>query len=231
MEQRTFWGGFVAGAGLVAGTWVAVQFGRQGGLSTIVRLEKSVQIGRPIDDVFEAWADFRQIPQYAQMVKDVRVFGSRTHWRVDIAGTPFEWDAEITQFLPKEAIGWKSLSGPKHSGRITFSRIGNDTLVFVHMNYAPAGKLLRPVFASFAGEMEGYIERALREFKSSLEAGGPTLRRDQNTATPTGSPRSAENPVSATGTYGPELVAGNENKRFGEPSTPVEYTRPPEAKY
>jgi hypothetical protein len=89
------------------------------------------------------------------------------------------------------------------------------------------------MFASFAGEMEGMIERALREFKASLEAGGATIRRDQNLAAPTGTSRHAENPAAATGTYGPgpELVAGNQNPKYGSPDTPVEYTRPPEAKY
>ncbi len=232
MEQRSFWAGVVLGAGTVAGTWTALHFGRRGGSSPIIRLEKSVQIGRPIDDVFEAWSNFRSIPNHVSMVRNVRVAGSRSHWRVDINGAPFEWDAVITQFIPNEAIGWKSLAGPKHSGRIAFARIGNDTLVHVHMNYVPAGRILRPMLASFAGDMEGFIEQALREFKASMESGGATLRRDQNTATPTGTIRN-ENPASATGTYGPdpELITNQENKRFGSPDTPVEYTRPPEAKY
>ena len=232
MEQRSFWAGIVLGAGTVAGTWTAFHFGRRGGNSPIVRLEKSVQIGRPIDDVFEAWSDFCQIPNHISMVRNVRVTGGRSHWRVDINGAPFEWDAQITQFIPNEAIGWKSLAGPKHSGRITFSRIGNDTLVHVHMNYVPAGRILRPMFASFAGEMEGFIEKALREFKSSMESGRPSIRRDQNAATPTGTVRD-ENSVSATGTYGPgpELITNQENKRFGSPDSPVEYTHPPEAKH
>ena len=230
-RQRSFWSGFAAGAGVFAGSWAALHFARRGGLSPIVRLERSIQIGCGLEDVFDAWANFRLIPQHVPMVKDVRVFGVRTHWQVQIGGAPFEWDAEITQLIPSQAIGWKSLSGPKHSGRITFSRIGNDTLVHVHMNYVPAGRLLRPFFASFAGDMEGAIERALREFKASMEAGGATLRRDQNLASVTGAARSGDHAISATGTYGPELVNGSENPRFGPPDTPVEYTRPPESKY
>ena len=101
------------------------------------------------------------------------------------------------------------------------------------MNYSPAGRLLRPVVASFAGDLEGFIERALREFKQSMESGGGHIRRQQNSATPTGASHSRENPAAATGTYGPgpELVTSNENPKFGSPDTPVEYTRPPEAKY
>ncbi|HEY3930305.1 MAG TPA: SRPBCC family protein [Candidatus Koribacter sp.] len=232
MEQRSFWSGFIAGVGMVAGSWAALQFARRGGMSPIVRLEKSIQIGAPLEDVFGAWANFRLIPQHVRMVKEVRVFGTRTHWRVLIANAPFEWDAEITQLIPHQAIGWKSLAGPKHSGRITFAPLGNDTLVHVHMNYVPAGRLLRPMFASFAGEMEGFIEQSLREFKTSMESGGTGLRREQNTATPTGAQRD-ENRASATGTYGPgpELASGHTNPKHGAPEMPVEFTRPPEAKY
>jgi uncharacterized membrane protein len=232
MQRGSFWNGFATGAAAMAGTWFALNFARRGGTSPIIRLEKSVQIGVPLETAFDSWANFRLIPQHVPTVKEVRVFGTQTHWRVQMGGTSFEWDAEITQLIPYEAIGWKSISGPKNSGRITFSRIGNDTIVHVHMNYAPAGRLLRPMFASFAGEMEGLIERALREFKASLEAGGSTIRREQNFASPTGTPRS-ENPAAATGTYGPgpELVTNNENPKYGAPDTPVEYTRPPEAKY
>lgn len=230
MNQRSFWSGFAAGAAAIAGTWAVLNFARQGGTSPIIRLEKSVQIGSSIEDVFSAWSNFRMIPQHVSMIREVRVFGHRTHWRVLIGNAPFEWDAEITQLIPRQAIGWKSISGPKHSGRITFSQVGNDTLVHVHMNYVPAGRILRPVFASFAGDMEGMIERALREFKASIEAGGPTLRRDQNNATPTGTAHT-DNSAAGTGTYGPELAAPHENPRFGGPTTPVEYTRPPEAKY
>lgn len=233
MKRGSFWNGFAAGAGAVAGSWVALNFARRGGTSPIIRLEKSVQIGAPLETVFDAWANFRLIPQHVSTVKEVRVFGVQTHWRVEIGGTPFAWDAEITQLIPYQAIGWKSIAGPKHTGRISFSRIGNDALVHVHMNYIPAGRLLRPMFASFAGNMEGFIERALREFKASLEAGGSTIRRDQNLAAPTGTTQRTENPAAATGTYGPgpELVTGNQNPRFGSPDTPVEYTGPPEAKY
>jgi uncharacterized membrane protein len=233
MRQRFFWSGFSAGAGAIAGLWGVLHYARRGGLSRIVRLEKSVQIGAPLQDVFDAWANFREIPQHVPSVQDVRVFGTRTHWRVLVGNRPVEWDAEITQLIRRESIGWKSLSGPKHSGRITFSRLGNDTLVHVHMNYAPSRRLLRPMVASFAGDMEGLIERALREFKSSMEAGSATLRRSQNQATPTGNARRDESLASITGAYapGPELVTDNENSRYMGRLSPRESIRPRKGKF
>jgi CBS domain containing-hemolysin-like protein len=95
-----------------------------------------------------------------------------------------------------------------------FSSIAADTLVHVHMNYAPPMRFLRPVLSPFTGELEGHIERALRQFKESME------KKEQNTMR-------AE---SATGTYGPELLTSTQKTRFGGPSTPEQSVRPPEAK-
>ncbi len=220
MRDRSFWNGVAAGAMGAVGVWLTLTKLGKSGQSRIVRLEKSIQIGSPVEVVFDAWSNLERLPQLSTVIQDVRVSGKRSHWRLDVNGSPLIWNAEITQLIPHQAIGWKSTSGIKHTGRITFSSIGGDTLVHVHVNYAPrAGSLLRPVAASFAGEMEGWIERVLREFKSSLESKKRGVRR-------------AENPVSATGTHGagPELVSGGENTRYGSPSTPVEYTRPTEAK-
>jgi uncharacterized membrane protein len=63
MKQESFWSGFAAGAGVVAGSWLALNYARRGGSSRIVRLEKSVQIGAPLESVFDEWANFRTIPQ------------------------------------------------------------------------------------------------------------------------------------------------------------------------
>jgi len=224
MEKQDFWGGFAFGvAAGVAGLWAAGMVGR-GATSRIIRLEKTVQIGRPIAEVFDAWSDHARLPQLSEMIRNVKSVGNRQHWEVEIEGRPFEWEAEVTQLIPNEAIGWKSVSGPKHSGRISFGKLGDDTLVHVQMNCAPPTRLLRPLLSPMSGRIEGYIEQALREFKASLEGqtGSGEGRR----------PASERMSGQATGTYGPgpETISPNANAKFGTPQVPVEYTRPPEAK-
>jgi uncharacterized membrane protein len=77
MGQKQFWGGFAAGAAAGLGAlWAASSLGR-GGQSRIVRLEKSVQIGRPVHDVFNAWADVSRLPEYCSMIKSVHRYGDR----------------------------------------------------------------------------------------------------------------------------------------------------------
>ncbi len=217
MAQKHFWSGFAAGAATaLGGIWAANAVGR-GSRSRIIRLEKSVQIGRPVAQVFEAWSDFSRLPRFSSLIQSVQRYGDRSHWVVNINGKPFEWDAELTQIIPNEAIGWKSVSGTKHTGRISFSPLGSDTLVHVQMNYAPPARFLRPVLSGMSGQIEGYIEQALRDFKRAMES--------ENWNSSSGS--------QATGTYGPgpEMLTRNTNEKFGAPSVPVEYTRPPDAKY
>lgn len=223
MRQRDFWIGFTWGAAAAVGGALVVSRVGRGGASRILRLEKSIQIARPPAEVFDAWSDLEQLPIMVEALDSVSMIGHRSHWNARVNGMKYEWDAELTQLIPNQAMGWKSVNGPKHSGRVTFSPLGNDTLVHVQMNYAPGSRFLRRVLTPFTGSVESYIEQALRDVKAYLE----NQPRSANTE------RSRQDAIGwATGTYGPgpELVAEQQNPKFGAPSTPVEYTAPPEAK-
>ena len=223
MRQRDFWIGFTWGAATaIGGALAASRIGR-GGRSRILQLEKSIQIGRTPAEVFDAWSDIEQLPTMIEALDSVSSIGHRSHWNARVNGRHVEWDAELTQLILNQAMGWKSVSGPKHSGRITFSPLGNDTLVHVQMNYAPPARLLRRALTPFTGHLEGYLEQALRDAKAYLENQPRAASAERITQDAIGR---------ATGTYGPgpELVAEHQNPKFGSPSTPVEYTAPPEAK-
>jgi uncharacterized membrane protein len=219
MRARSFWTGFAWGTAAVAGTGLAVATLRRNGTSRILRLEKSIQIAKSLHDVFDVWSNPEDLSNLSGMIARVRSYGDRSRWTVIVNGVPVEWESEITQFVPYQAIGWKSVSGPMHSGRVSFSQIGEDTLVHVHMNYAPPMRMFRPLLSPFSGDLEGYIEQALREIKAALEHRSGARREERDG-------------VRSTGTHGtgPELLTEKQTTRYGAPSTPVEFTRPPEAK-
>jgi uncharacterized membrane protein len=213
MARDNFWTGFAAGvaAGTVAGVAGVLAFkGRTRDVDGhVIRLEKSINIGRAVNEVFAAWSDFERLSHIISFVESVQRFGDRSHWRVNIDGRAFEWDAQITQTVPNEALGWKSLNGPHHTGRISFAPLGDQTVVHVLMNYEPPlGELgaLLPV----EGHLEQWIERGLREFKTALES-------ERLARTGTSNESIAAGPVGTPGEHAP---AGT-----------VTYTRPPQAKY
>ncbi len=169
MRQRDFWIGFTWGAATAIGGALVASYVGRGGNSRILRLEKSIQIARPPAEVFDAWSDLEQLPMMVEALDSVSSIGNRSHWNARVMGRKLQWNAELTQLIPNEAMGWKSVDGPKHSGRVTFSPIANDTLVHVQMNYVPPARLLRRALSPFSGDLEGFIEQALRDVKAYLE--------------------------------------------------------------
>lgn len=172
MQEENFWAGFAAGCvvGALAGAGAVLAFRRLAmeADSRVVRLEKSMNVGSPVHRVFNAWSDLEQLPRWINFVKSVQRYGTHSRWVVDLDGREFEWNAQITQMIPNESIGWKSVRGPKHTGRITFSPAGEQTVVHVLMNYAPplgAVGAMMPM----QGRLEHWIDRGLREFKAAME--------------------------------------------------------------
>lgn len=249
--RENFWSGFAVGAAVgalagVAGVLAARRRSATDINGHVVRLEKSVNIGRPVESVFAAWSHFERLPQWIGFVRRVERYGTQTRWLVNIDNRDFEWDAQITQVVQNESIGWKSLSGPKHTGRITFSPLGEQTVVHVLMNYAPPlgefGAML-----PMERHLEQWIDRGLREFKSALEREGCVREaaREFTSPAPGGrqaagggsasSPRDWE-PLERTGTGDsgePWNTSTGPVGTPGKPSAPgtVSYTRPPKDKY
>jgi uncharacterized membrane protein len=225
MPKTGFWKGFAAGAAAGTGAVMLPQLVGRAGASRIVRLEKSIQIGRPVDEVYAAWTDWERLPRAAENIADIRHYGDRSHWRIEVNGRTFKWDAIVEQRIPNQAIGWKSINGVKHTGRVTFSPISNDTLVLVTMNYAPPSRALRPFLSPLAGHMEGLIEKVLRDFKASVESRPRGVQGSIRSSADIG-PGTDMTGLPKTGTFGTE--PRSIEPRFGGTTSPV--TTPPDLK-
>jgi uncharacterized membrane protein len=233
MATKRYWNGFATGAAIGVGASLTTllltkTIGRTGS-GRVIRLQKSVQIGRPVEEVFSAWSDLEQLARSSPLIRSISASNSHSHWVMDLDGRQVEWDSEIEQVIPNQAIGWKSLNGPKHTGRVSFSPIGSDTLVQVTMNYAPPLRFLR--LSPIRERVQQHFEQVLRDFKATLEGKGQ--ERTKAGTTGTHFHTNAEQPKQrATGTLGAagQPASTTQNTRFGGPANPVEYTRPPEAK-
>jgi uncharacterized membrane protein len=228
-SRGNFWAGLGVGAGIGAAVALLPQLVGRGGASRILRLEKSIQIGRPVEEVFGAWVDWDRLPGVSDNIASIRHNGDRTHWRVNVGGRLMEWNAITEQYIPNQAIGWKSINGPKHTGRITFAPIGSDTQVHVAMNYVPpSSRALRPFLRPMTGHMEGVIEKVLRDFKGSVESRPHGVQGSVRRGTNRPGPGMQKSEMSRSGTYGDDPI--QTEPRLAGAANPMDFTSPPDAK-
>lgn len=186
-RRAAFWQGVGVGCFLGGAAGAALALSRRTDALNrkgIRRIERSVQIARPLEEVYQLLLHPERMAGLLPEVELVRLRDHRQHWQVRLHGRRIRWETEITQVLPYQAIGWKSRGGPLHTGRITLAPVGRDVEVHVVMNYAPrlwrvtlpgfhrsgwrAG-LLAESLADHAGHL---VEDLLAHLKQALEGKG-----------------------------------------------------------
>jgi uncharacterized membrane protein len=154
------------------------------------RVERVATIRRPIEEVYQYWRRFENLPRFMRHLESVETLpDGKTRWRAKgPAGVTVEWMAELLQDRANEWIAWRSIPGSDidNSGSVRFSHApaGRGTEVRVQLQYLPpAGTLGRTIARLFGEEPDQQIHEDLHRFKQLMETGevpvsdGPSLRR------------------------------------------------------
>ncbi len=143
-----------------------------------VKIEQSVTIDRPAEELFSFWRDLENLPRFMDHLESVTTIDARrSHWVAKApAGQRVEWDAEIHNEIPNELIAWRSLPGSDipNAGSVHFRAApgGGGTEVRVVLSYEPPAGRLGDVVARLLGEAPSQqIADDLRRFKQVIEAG------------------------------------------------------------
>jgi uncharacterized membrane protein len=146
-------------------------------LSGNVEVNKSVTINKPVNELFQFWRNFENLPLFMQHLESVEAKDNLySHWKAKAPlGYTVEWDAEITNEVENSLIEWKSLENADipNSGRVEFRPTADrGTEVNVHLTYqAPAGRIGSLVAKIFGEEPSQQVAEDLRRFKRLMEAG------------------------------------------------------------
>jgi uncharacterized membrane protein len=139
-------------------------------MSTTV--EKSIEIEMPLSSVYNQWTQFEEFPQFMEGVEQVeQLDDTHLHWVAEIGGQRREWDAEIAEQRPDERVAWRSTSGAKNAGVVTFHRLDdNRTKVMLQMEFDPEG-VVESVGAG-VGAVDRRVAGDLERFRDYLQARG-----------------------------------------------------------
>jgi len=142
------------------------------------RVEKTITVNRPPDEVYRFWHDFQNLPTFMKHLESVEVSGDgRSHWKAKApGGRTVEWDAAIVEDQPDARIAWRSVDGSdvSHQGSVRFDRAtgGRGTVVKIEMQYDPPGGIVGKTVAKLFGEEPGQqIDDDLRAFKQIMDTG------------------------------------------------------------
>jgi uncharacterized membrane protein len=154
---------------------------------------RTVTIGRPRQEIYDAWRNFTRFPDFMENVTQVRDLGdNRSRWQIKApGGGEVELVTKIVEDVPGERIAWESEegSGIDTAGILTLTDAppGRGTYVRLLMSYDPPGGAIgRGIAKLLQREPSLQARRDLRRFKQLMETGevtknaSPSARRSES---------------------------------------------------
>ena len=135
-------------------------------------IEKSIDVNVPVRMAYNQWTQFEEFPRFMEGIEEVQQLDDKhLHWRAEVSGKSKEWDSEIIEQIPDQRIMWRSTSGAKNAGTVSFIPVApHTTRVKVEMVYDPVG-LLENV-GDMLGIDDRRVEGDLERFKEYIESRG-----------------------------------------------------------
>lgn len=140
------------------------------------QVTRSIIVDKPIEECYNYWRDFENLPRFMDYLQSVRYTGDRrTHWiAIGPAGAPVEWDAETVADEPNRRIAWRSVPGSsfQNSGSVRFERAPGDrgTMVRVEVDFS-GNRGAAAIGTILHMDLGRRIMHDLRNFKRMLEVG------------------------------------------------------------
>ncbi|RJF96164.1 SRPBCC family protein [Noviherbaspirillum saxi] len=156
----------------VGGVLLSKQMKKSRGSGLTSSTTVSIDVNVPVSTAYNQWTQFEQFPRFMDSVREVRQLDdTHVHWRADVAGKEEEWDAEITEQIPDKRIAWRSISGARNAGVVTFHKISDSTTrIMLQMDYEPQG--MDEQIGDTLGMVKLQAQGNLKRFKQLLESQG-----------------------------------------------------------
>jgi uncharacterized membrane protein len=116
--------------------------GKGGKKSKITNIVEHLDIGAPVDLVYNQWTQFAEFPKYMKKLEQVEQKSEeKLRWKAQVFLSHRSWESTITEQVPNERIVWRSKGDKGYlDGAVTFHELApNLTRVVVVLEYHPQG--------------------------------------------------------------------------------------------
>jgi len=155
---------------------------------TDLYFETSIATARTPQECYQFWRHVENLPRFMGGVESVRQLDERRfHWVTrGPSARSMEWDCEITEDRPGEALAWRTLDGAQvpNAGSVIFEPApnGRGTIVRLSIHYSPpGGELTAGLVKLLRQDPQSQVREDLRRFKQLLETGEIATTRGQPT--------------------------------------------------
>jgi uncharacterized membrane protein len=136
----------------------------------MAHVEKTIEVEKPVDQVYAQWTQFEDFPKFMEHVEQVRQLDDKhLEWKAKVAGTERQWKAEIVQQQPNQVIAWRATTGDKNDGKVEFQPIDGKTKIKLILDYEPPAGPLGEVGDKLIQATPGRVENDLKRFKQFIE--------------------------------------------------------------
>ena len=138
----------------------------------MARIEQSIEVNVPVNTAYNQWTQFEEFPKFMEGVKHIRQLDDKTlEWTGQIGGNEETWTTEIYEQEPDQRIAWRSVSGTRTGGVVTFEEVDqNTTRVTLRMDWEPEGAIEEA--GSALGFDDRRVQADLERFKEYIESRG-----------------------------------------------------------
>jgi uncharacterized membrane protein len=157
---------------------------------TDLYFETSIATTKSPEECYRFWRKIENLPRFMDSLESVQALDERRfHWIAkdsDSAATTLEWDCEITEDRPGEALAWRTVNGAQvpNAGSVIFEPAaqGRGTIVRLSIHYSPVGgRLTTSLSKLLRQDPQSQVHEDLRRFKQLLESGEIATTRGQPT--------------------------------------------------
>ncbi|NBH01745.1 SRPBCC family protein [Amycolatopsis sp. SID8362] len=116
--------------------------GDKGEKIKLTNIVEEIDIGAPVDLVYDQWTRFTEFPRFTKKVESVeQVSDEKLEWKAQIFWSHRSWEATILEQVPGERIVWRSKGQKGYvDGAVTFHELAADlTRVVLVLAYHPQG--------------------------------------------------------------------------------------------
>lgn len=152
----------------------------------VIRLERTVTVDRPVDEVYRFWREVENFSSFFSSLKVTRLSDVHSRWVIDLpGGASAEWNAKIINEADNTLIAWRSLDNADvdNAGAVYFTPAagGQATEVRAVINYTlSAGNVGRALASVLGQDPDRQLASELQRMKVLVEAGGKeALPRDE----------------------------------------------------